>query len=450
MCSLEEAERLKVEPLLGVRVRLAVSAAGKWQDSGGEKAKFGLSASQVLEMTEILRTAGHLSWLSMLHAHLGSQIPNLHDIRKGLQEVARYFTELRALGAMIDTVDVGGGLGVDYEGSGTRNFCSMNYALDEYARAVVGIFAQVCCERGLPQPDLISESGRALTAHHSLLITNLIEREAAPGVGIEPCATDRESRLLQGLTEILEQPEPSPLEAFEQAQDLRSEMLEGFERGTVGLIERARAEELFFAICRALQPRLVYSSRRQRELMDRINLLLSEKLFMNFSLFQSMPDVWAIEQIFPIVPLQRLDEEPTQRGVIHDLTCDSDGCIDHYVDQDGVEASLPIHAPKEGESYLLGIFLLGAYQEILGDIHNLFGDTDAVNVELDAAGGYRLLEPERGDSVDALLSYVHFSPPAMLAELRRKLEDTGLEPAIVESWFLELEAGLYGYTYLEE
>lgn len=447
---LEEAERQGVEPFLGVRVRLAVSTAGKWQNSGGEKAKFGLSASQVLTLVERLRAAGRLSWLTMLHAHLGSQIPNLLDIRKGLLEVARYFAELRALGATIDTVDVGGGLGVDYEGSGTRHFCSMNYGLDDYAREVVGLFREVCRSRGLPQPDLISESGRALTAHHSLLITNLIEREAAPGLGIEPCAGDREHRLLRGLAEILEQPERSPLEAFEQAQDLRYEMLEEFERGTVGLSERARAEELFFAVCRMLQPRLAYSSRRQRELMDRINLLLSEKLFMNFSLFQSMPDVWAIEQIFPIVPLQRLDEEPTQRGVIHDLTCDSDGCIEHYVDQDGVEASLPIHTPREGEPYLLGVFLLGAYQEILGDIHNLFGDTDAVNVELDGTGGYRLLEPERGDSVDELLSYVHFSPPAMLAELRRKLEDAGLEPAVVESWFLELEAGLYGYTYLEE
>jgi arginine decarboxylase len=447
---LEEAERLGVEPLLGVRVRLAVSTAGKWQNSGGEKAKFGLSSSQVLTLVERLRAAGRLTWLVMLHAHLGSQIPNLLDIRKGLQEVARYFAELRLLGAAIDTVDVGGGLGVDYEGSGTRHFCSMNYGLDDYARAVVGLFGQTCAERGLPQPNLISESGRALTAHHSLLITNLIEREAAPGIGIEPNATDRENRLLRGLAEILEQPERSPLEAFDQAQDLRYQMLEAFEQGTAGLAERARAEELFFALCRSLRLRLDLNSRRQRELLDRINLLLSEKLFMNFSLFQSMPDVWAIEQIFPIVPLQRLDEVPTQRGVIHDLTCDSDGCIEHYVDQDGVEASLPIHARREGEPYLLGVFLLGAYQEILGDIHNLFGDTDAVNVELDGDGGYRLLEPERGDSVDELLSYVHFSPPAMLAELRRKLEDAGLEPAAVESWFLELEAGLYGYTYLEE
>lgn len=213
---------------------------------------------------------------------------------------------------------------------------------------------------------------------------------------------------------------------------------------------RAAAEDLFLATCRALTGRLENGSRRQRELLDRVNTLLATKLFCNFSLFQSMPDIWGIDQIFPVVPLQRLDEPPDERAVLHDLTCDSDGCIDQYVDQDGIETSLPVHRPRPGEDYLLGFFLVGAYQEILGDMHNLFGDTDAVNVELDGAGGYRLLEPERGDSVDELLSYVHFNPRAMMASYRRKLTAAVLDAATREHYFIELKAGLYGYTYLEK
>lgn len=250
---------------------------------------------------------------------------------------------------------------------------------------------------------------------------------------------------------MLEQPEGySPLELFESAQELLHDVRRGFESGAVGLADRARAEELYCGILRQLQSKLISGSRRQRELLERINLQLAEKLFLNFSLFQSMPDVWAIEQVFPIVPLQRLHETPTRRGVVHDITCDSDGCIEHYVDQDGVEATLPIHEQQPGIPYLLGFFMLGAYQEILGDIHNLFGDTDAVNIELDDNGGYRLLEPERGDSVDELLRYVHFDPDVMLQELRGKLDASDLEPEQRQSYFEELEAGLQGYTYLED
>jgi arginine decarboxylase len=448
---LQESRKLGVEPLLGVRVRLAASVAGNWQNSGGERAKFGLLAHQVLELAERLIGEKKRHWLSMLHVHLGSQIPNLNDIRRGLSEAVRYFAGLHALGVNIDTLDVGGGLGVDYEGSGSRNFCSMNYDLDEYARTVVGTFQQVCGEKGLPEPHIISESGRALTAHHSLLITNLIEREIALGSSVEVQEKDRGTELLRELAAILEQPDGRPpLELFESVQELFHEVRRGFESGLVELADRARAEELYCGILRQLRSQLVSSSRRQRELLDRINLQLAEKLFLNFSLFQSMPDVWAIEQVFPIVPLQRLHETPTRRGVVHDITCDSDGCIEHYVDYDGVEATLPIHERKPGMPYLLGFFMLGAYQEILGDIHNLFGDTDAVNVELDGKGGYRLLEPERGDSVDELLRYVHFDPEAMLEKLGSKLEASDLESEQRQSYFQELEAGLQGYTYLED
>ncbi len=446
---LEESARLGIEPLLGVRVRLAVSAAGNWQNSGGERAKFGLSAAQLLSLIERLEQAGGIPWLQMLHVHLGSQIPNLADIRNGLREAARYFVELSQLGVPIDTLDLGGGLGVDYEGSGTRHFSSINYSVEAYAEVVVAAIAEACREASLVYPAIITESGRALTAHHSLLISNLIDREAAPGAAVTPAESDQTLPVLAQLSQLLGS-EASPLELFEQAQELLDQARREFELGALSLAGRARAEQLFYAICRELQLRLAYSSRRQRELIERIHLLLADKLFLNFSLFQSMPDAWAIEQIFPVVPLQRLDEVPDRRGVVHDLTCDSDGCIEHYVEQDGVEASLPVHAPRAGEAYYLGIFLLGAYQEILGDIHNLFGDSDAVNLELDGQGGYRLLEPERGDSVDELLSYVHFDPRAMEIALRTRLNQAGLDKAQRDHFFAELKSGLYGYTYLED
>ena len=449
---LEEAGRLGIEPSLGVRVRLAAAAAGNWQSSGGEKAKFGLSASQVMRLVEALREAGRLDWLRLLHAHLGSQIPNLGDIKNGLRELVRFYAELRRLGAPIRVVDVGGGLGVDYEGTRTRSYCSINYSLEAYARAVVETLAEECRRRGLPEPDLVSESGRAMTAHHAVLITNVIDREQAGGLGVTSTGAEGDELLdaLAGrLTTAASQP---PEEVFADARELLAAARERFEQDRMDLAGRARAEELFYAICRALTARLDPAVRRHRELSDEIHALLADKLFCNFSLFQSLPDIWALDQIFPIVPLQRLDEPPTCRAVVHDLTCDSDGCIDRYVDEGGVEASLPVHAPSAGgEPYLIGFFLVGAYQEILGDIHNLFGDTDAVNVELDpqSQGGYRLLAPERGDSADELLSYVHFEPRSLLARYRRKLEETDLPRHLREQYFVELKAGLYGYTYLE-
>lgn len=449
---LAEAERLGITPQLGVRIRLAAAAAGNWQNSGGEKAKFGLSAVQVLRLVDDLRTAGALDWLRLLHAHLGSQIPNLQDIRRGVAELGRFYAELRRLGAPLDTLDVGGGLGIDYEGTRSRTDCSVNYSLDAYAEAIVTTLAAACEATELPQPHLITESGRALSAHHAVLITDVIDREEAGGRTPVPRegASDPAMEALGGILErIADEP---PLEAFARAEELLGSARNAFDAGTLDLAARARAEELFYGICRALQARLRPNSRRQRELWDRVNALLADRIFCNFSLFQSLPDVWAIDQIFPIVPLQRLDETPTARAVVHDLTCDSDGCIAHYVDLDGVEASLPIHADRPAEApYLIGFFLVGAYQEILGDIHNLFGDTDAVNVELDDRdrAGYRLLEPERGDSADELLSHVHFEPRALLSHYRRKLDRAGLDRVTREQYFIELKAGLYGYTYLE-
>jgi arginine decarboxylase len=448
---LEEADRMGIDPLLGVRVRLA-AAAGNWQSSGGEKAKFGLSASQVVQLVEDLRAADRIGRLALLHAHLGSQIPNIQDIRAGIRELGRYYAELRRLGAPIATVDVGGGLGVDYEGTRTRSFCSVNYSVVAYAAAVVETLCAECRRQGLPEPNLVSESGRAMTAHHAVLITNVIDRESAGGLAVAK-REDEGDALLNALSgEIALAADAPAQEVYADARALLAEARERFEQGRLDLPARARAEELFFATCRALAARIDPGLRTHRELSDEINALLADKLFCNLSVFQSLPDVWALDQIFPIVPLQRLDEAPRDRAVVHDLTCDSDGRISHYVDEGGIEASLPVHPQdRDGDPYLLGLFMVGAYQEILGDIHNLFGDTDAVNVELDPAaeGGYRLLEPERGDSADELLSYVHFEPRTLLARYRRKLEEAGLERAASEQYFVELKAGLYGYTYLE-
>jgi arginine decarboxylase len=454
---LAEAETLGIEPLLGVRVRLAAAAAGKWQNSGGDRAKFGLSAGQLVTLVERLCGTGQLGWLRLLHAHLGSQIPSLTDIRAGAAELARFYAELRGIGAELDTLDLGGGLGVDYEGTGTRAYCSASYTPEAYAEALVATLAEGCRAAGLPEPAIVTESGRALSAHHAVLITDVVDREPAAGDDCHP-RVDRgrpaeDDPDLDQLAGGLMDSESGPaLAIHERAAEALSSARERFGRGTLDLAGRARAECLYAACCRALRPRLSHASQRQRELIERIDAVLADRLFCNFSLFQSLPDVWALEQIFPIVPLQRLNELPTDRGVVHDLTCDSDGCIAHYVDQDGIEASLPIHAfDPAAETYLLGILLVGAYQEILGDIHNLFGDTDAVNVVVDPSspGGYRLCEPERGDSADELLAYVHFDPRALLGRYRRRLEASEVPRHERERLFLELKAGLYGYTYLE-
>lgn len=449
-----EATRLGIAPLLGVRVRLAAAASGNWQNSGGEKAKFGLSASQILALVADLRERGELGWLTLLHAHLGSQIPHLGDIAAGVTELARFYAELRHCGAPLSVLDCGGGLGVDYEGTRTRAYCSVNYSIHDYADILVGHLARLCSEHNLPPPELITESGRALSAHHAVLVVDVIDREPAPGQQCPAAlAVDAADPALAALAEdfaaVAHDP---PAEVFARAAEHRAAVLDKFAQGALDLAARARADDLFAAICQALRPRLSPSNRRQRELLDSLDARLADKLFCNFSVFQSLPDVWAIDQIFPIVPLQRLHEEPTSRAILQDLTCDSDGCISHYVDSAGIAASLPLHEFVPGsENYLLGFFMVGAYQEILGDIHNLFGDTDAVNIELDprAPDGYRLLEPERGDATEELLRAVHFEPRALLAGYRRLLAASALDPETREQFFLELKAGLYGYTYLD-
>ena len=447
---IEEARRLDVPPLLGMRVRLASIGAGKWQNTGGEKSKFGLSAEQVLDAVRRLRERGMADHLTLLHAHLGSQIANIHDIRRGLREVGRYYAELWRLGVRLRWVDVGGGLGVDYEGTGSRGACSMNYSVREYANSVVQALWEVCAEHHLPHPHLCSESGRALTAHHAVLITEVIDREPMPG-GRAPSAPGAgDPLILHSLWKVYQTvSRGSAVEACHAAAHWLAEARDLYLHGVLGLEQRARAERLYFAVCRKARPLLNPAARAHRELLDELNGKLAEKLFLNFSVFQSMPDVWALEQIFPILPLRGLTDPPTRRAILQDLTCDSDGCIERYADGEGVETTLPLPPGRPGEPYLLGIFLVGAYQEILGDMHNLFGDTASVNVELSEGGGYRLVEPARGDTVADLLRYVGFGPEALLAAYREKVADADLDPERRGAVLAELAAGLDGYTYLE-
>jgi arginine decarboxylase len=449
---LAESAALGVAPLIGLRARLASIGAGKWQNTGGEKSKFGLTASEVLRVVERLRAAGRLDCLAMLHFHMGSQIANIRDVQTAMREAARYYAELRALGAPVAVVNVGGGLGVDYEGTRSRSDCSMNYSVAEYANNIVHALKNVCDDAALPHPEIVSESGRALTAHHAVLITNVIDVEPAPGAQTPRAAGTDEAPLLrdlwQGLKDIDRAP---PLETLHDAQYRYAEAQSQFGTGAFGLAERARAEELYFATSQAVRARLKPETRAHRETLDELNEKLADKYFCNFSLFQSMPDHWAIEQIFPCMPLHRLNEPPARRGILQDITCDSDGRVDRYVDGEGIETSLPLHAPRAGEPYLLGIFLVGAYQEILGDMHNLFGDTDSVQVENQPGGGYRLVEARRGDTVDSVLRYVNFRAEDLLDAYRAKIAGArDLSPTQREAWLTELKAGLSGYTYLED
>ena len=448
---LRQSRELGVQPLLGVRVRLASIGAGNWQNTGGDKSKFGLHAAQVLQLVEQLREHGMLEQLQLLHFHLGSQLANLRDIERGVQEAGRFFADLHALGVPVRVMDVGGGLGVDYEGTGSRSFCSMNYTLEQYALAIVGGIGRLCAAGQLPHPEIFTESGRAMTAHHAFLITNVIDIERAPD-GDDPQARETAGTdVLEQLQTIDRQVQQRPvLESYHDLTQALEDLHSRFTQGQVSLSQRAQGERIYYAVLRRLQPLLNPANREHRDLIDDLNIKLADKVFCNLSIFQSLPDVWAIDQIFPIVPLQRLGEQPSRRARIEDLTCDSDGRIDHYVTGDGLANSLPLHDTTADAGYLLGFFMVGAYQEILGDMHNLFGDTDTVNLEVDADGSHRLCQPEHGDRADELLRYVHFEPKRLRAVYRQRVGAADLEPAQARQFLAELEAGLSGYTYHED
>ena len=449
---LEESQRLDVTPMIGLRVRLAASSESTQQNTGGEKAKFGLATPQILEAVELLRAAGRLDVVKMIHFHLGSQVANVGDIARGLREAARFYVELKRLGAPVDVLDVGGGLGVDYEGTRSRSYCSMNYSVREYARTIVRTVQAVCEEAGLPVPDLISESGRALTAHHAVLIADVVDAEVLGDAPLPPLADDAPQVLCEFSDLLNELTERGPLESLYEAGTLLAEAHASYTDGRITLTDRAWAERAQVAVARALMPMLDTGIRAHREALDRLNERLSAQYFCNFSVFQSVPDAWAIDQVFPILPIHRLDEPPTQRTRLCDLTCDSDGRLDAYVDREGVMPTLALHPLRAGERYLLGFFMVGAYQEILGDMHNLFGDTNAVNVVLDASApqGWKLEGAEHGDRTDELLRYVHLAPEQLAQSYRRKFAASDIPAGQRASLLAELEAGLSGDTYLSE
>jgi arginine decarboxylase len=446
---LEEAEALGVVPGLGVRMRLASLGAGKWQNSGGDKAKFGLSPRQVLDLWKALRDSGIGHTLGLLHFHMGSQISNVRDIANGMREATRYFIELSKLGARISHVDVGGGLGIDYEGTRSRSFCSVNYGVRQYAGSIVQPLADACVEHGLSPPRIVTECGRAMTAHHAVLVANVSEVEEAPE-GRVPDAHDDEPAVVRHLREIHGEIDARPaVELFQEATHFHSEGLASYALGHIDLVHRARIDDLFYAIAHAVRARLTYDEKSHRGVLDELNERLVDKYFVNFSVFESMPDVWAIDQVFPIVPIERLDEAPSRRGVIADLTCDSDGKIAIYVENEDLDTSLPLHALRHGESYRLGFFLVGAYQEILGDIHNLFGDTDAIEVKVDG-DGYAITQQRRGDTTDVMLDYVGYDLAELRREYREKVAAAGLPDDEARRMNDALEAGLTAYTYLDD
>ncbi|GLR15125.1 biosynthetic arginine decarboxylase [Chitinimonas prasina] len=447
---IDEARSLGVQPNVGLRVRLSSLASSKWADTGGEKAKFGLSAAQLLTVVERFSAAGFKDSLRLLHFHMGSQIANLADYQAGFKEAIRYYGELRALGLPVEVVDVGGGLGVDYDGTHSRNPSSINYDMDDYAGTVVAMLKEFCDDNDLPHPHIFSESGRAMTAHHAVLVMQVtdVERHHDENPQVDDIATLPE--VIRWLFELLGQTElEMATETYYRATHYMSEVSAKFAEGKLTLAEKALAEQAYFAICRRLQGQLLAGQRSHRQVFDELNDKLADKYICNFSVFQSLPDTWAIDQVLPILPLHRLDETPTRRAVLQDLTCDSDGKIKQYVDGQSIENNLAVHVLKPGEDYLLGVFLVGAYQEILGDMHNLFGDTDSVNVYMDADGTVRHDGIETHDTIEDMLRYVHLEPAELMTHYRDKVAGaTGLTETERTAYLDALRLGLTRSAYL--
>ncbi|AOE49760.1 biosynthetic arginine decarboxylase [Kangiella sediminilitoris] len=450
---LEESKVMGIKPTIGVRARLASKGESKWQTSGGDHSKFGLSASQILRLVETLIDNDQLDIFQLLHFHLGSQITSIHDIRNALKECARFFAELQQLGAPIKTVDVGGGLGVDYEGTRSQSHCSMNYSLEEYAHNVVAAFHEVSISQNLPHPNIITESGRALTAHHAVLVANVIDAESPVQHDIskpqDECATVLHN-LWVTYQDSLQGDNARLIQAHHDAGYYLNEAQGMFSHQVLSLSERAIAERLHRLVLMAIKQRLQPETQEQENILAQLNEQLASKYFVNFSIFQSLPDAWAIDQIFPVMPLQGLDKEPTESAIIQDITCDSDGVLDQYVNNFGITSTIQLPQYTHGEEYLLGFFLVGAYQEILGDMHNLFGDTHTIDLRVTEQGELDIYGTDYGSGVDELLDYVDFDAKSLLESYRRQLKASNLELTQQRQYLAELREGIYGYSYLED
>ncbi|MDH4063940.1 MAG: biosynthetic arginine decarboxylase [Acidobacteriota bacterium] len=455
---LEYAEKVGVRPNIGMRVKLAARGSGRWQSSGGYRSKFGLTVTEILRGFEELKARGMQDCFKLLHFHLGSQITHIRIIKNALNEAARVYCELAKQGAGLQFLDVGGGLGVDYDGSQTNFESSMNYTLQEYANDVVYHIQSVCDEVGVPHPTIVSESGRAVSAYHSMLIFNVL---GTTGFGEERIPEKAEEEFEQPLVDLLETyhsvTQRNAVESYHDAQQALDMAMNLFSGGYLPLDQRAHAENVYWAICEKIH-KLCKGLDDVPEDLQALEELLSDTYFCNFSLFQSIPDSWAIKQLFPVMPIHRLNEPPVNHAVIGDITCDSDGKMDQFIDRRDVKRTILLHR-FNGEPYYLGVFLVGAYQEILGDLHNLFGDTHAVHVSLtddgdEGSDGARVEHIIKGDSVREVLKYVEFDPEALMGKLRRDVEaavNAGrMEDPQAGRLLKFYEEALMGYTYLED
>jgi arginine decarboxylase len=446
---LKVADLMDVVPTAGVRIKLASAGAGRWSDTAGEKSKFGLSSAQLVRVLDKLQSAGRTEILKMLHFHLGSQIPDIRNIKLAMNEVARFYVELRKIGVDIRYVDVGGGLGVDYDGSRSTAPASVNYSIQEYANDIIYSLAEASRENDVPMPHVISESGRALTAHHALLLINVIDLESQIADPPDHVDDDAHPLVLELAETYRDTDERRLREVYHDTSFARDQMQTHFNSGVLSLRERATAERLYVGIMNRVAELARKDPDEYDDILPEVESILVDRYFCNFSLFQSLPDSWAIDQIFPIMPIHRLNEEPSRRGTLQDVTCDSDGKIDLFAGWRRPKTSLELHTFNPDQPYVLGIFLTGAYQEILGDLHNLFGDTNAVHIRLTDAG-YEIGDLVHGDTITEVLNYVQFNVQDLVTTFRRKVQNAkGLSRNEANAFIADYIEGLAGYTYLE-
>jgi arginine decarboxylase len=447
------SKRFDLRPHIGIRAKLASRGAGKWQESGGEKSKFGLTAAEIVQVVERLREVNMLDCLELLHFHIGSQITAIRAIKDALKEATRFYTELHDLGAGLKFLDVGGGLAVDYDGSQTNFHSSANYSMQEYANDVVFAVQQACDEKGITHPDIVSESGRALTAHHAILVYDVLG-VSKQDVDVPKGADKHEDSTIANMVQILKEISLKNFqESYHDALQLKEEAISLFNLGYLDLKGRAIAENLFWAICDRIRL-IVNTLDYVPDELQGLERALADTYYCNFSVFQSAPDHWAVKQLFPTMPIHRLNERPTRRAILADLTCDSDGKVDKFIDLRDVKPVLEVHQVTPGKPYYLAMFLVGAYQEILGDLHNLFGDTNAIHISMDELHGYRIERVIEGDSITEVLSYVQYDKQDLIRRMRNRLEQAVRAGKVNmrESALLmrRYEEGLAAYTYLAD
>ena len=452
--TIEIAKRLNVRPNIGIRIKLASSGSGKWEESGGDGSKFGLNSSELLEALEMLKEHEMEDCFRLIHFHIGSQITKIRRIKTALREAAQFYVQLHALGFNIEFTDIGGGLGVDYDGTrSSYSENSINYSIQEYVNDSVFAFVDAANKNNIPHPKIITESGRALTAHHSVLVFEVLETATMPTWAEEIDIHDDDHELVKELYKIWDSlTQPRMLEAWHDAQQIREESLDLFSLGMLDLKTRAQVEQLFFSIIGEINI-MIKRVKHAPEELRQLASLMPDKYFCNFSLFQSLPDSWAIDQVFPIIPIHRLDERPDRTAILQDITCDSDGKISTYISQGGDNAPfLPVHSLKKDNPYYLGVFLVGAYQEILGDLHNLFGDTNVVHISTSDTG-YNIQQIIDGETVEDVLEYAQYSPKKLVRTVETWVMSSVKQGKISleegKEFLSNYRSGLYGYTYLE-